>query len=47
MGLTELVYECNHLKVILTAYTVAMVTYYDEKMTKTCLPMFRHYCCSN
>ena len=42
-GVTELffIFSYNHLKVklrlLLTSYTVAMVTYYVEKMTVTCL----------
>ena len=46
MGSPSSFFSYNHLKVklgvFLTGHTVAMVTYYDEKMATTCLSMFRH-----
>ena len=30
------------IRVFLTDYTIAMVTYYIEKMTMNCLPLIRH-----
>ena len=46
MGSLSSFFGYNHLKVklgvFLTGYTVSIVTYYVEKMTKTCLSMSRH-----